>query len=571
MSRVGTLSGFQGSRCRESLPAIVAFFVLLQLGAPPAARADFDDPFLVETLESVGRTVMAEFADIDGDGRTDVIQAVTFGMPPVERRFVRVHVQSADGAIPARATLELPIPTQSAAYDLADVLPTPGVELLLLRPRGVDVVSFDRDESGALQGRTTEMRLPTQRTIGVTSDERGLDRLSMTTSALGEETVLVVPGLSEIFLLSNTGELLAEIESGSRGNYFVEPPGFMLGESEIQIFLDAPRLSIGDCNGNGRVDLLVTTRHELLVFHQREEGGFDGAASERTALGRVSLADHIRGSGTVRTAGRDVDGDGLLDLILSETRGGLMDANTNTYIYYNRGGGWDLDAPDHTFSSGAALSADHLVDIDGDGKLELLHAEIPISVLELIEMFLTAAIDANLSVHGLDRDARAATRAATQTTAQTTAQTTTQTTAQTTTQTTAQTTTRESAAEAKPSAEEQAWFEVKLGIPLDFETSRPAGFMPSASQDWNGDGFTDYITSTDGTKIEIYLGSRERGWRKRSAEQDVSTEGQLRTGDLNADGLTDGILFNTRRMDQPLKLLTNRGMLPGTQPSMRAQ
>jgi len=112
---------------------------------------------------------------------------------------------------------------------------------------------------------------------------------------------------------------------------------------------------------------------------------------------------------------------------------------------------------------------------------------------------------------------------------------------------------------------------VKLGVPLDFETSRPAGFVPSVDDDWNDDGFLDYISSTDGTELQIYIGTKERGWKKRSARQEISTEGQLRTGDLNADGLTDGIIFNTRRTDEPLKLLTNRGILPGTRPSMQSQ
>jgi hypothetical protein len=250
----------------------------------------------------------------------------------------------------------------------------------------------------------------------------------------------------------------------------------------------------------------------------------------------VSIEDHIRGSGTVRTAASDIDADGLVDLIISETTGGLMDASTNSYIYFNHGSGWDLAAPDHTFESKSVLGADQLADVDGDGRLELLRVKIPISVLELIEIFVTAAFDANLSVYGLERPSRVPGQ-------------------------------ESGGAPATPAP----WFDVKLGVPLDFETSRPAGFVPTVEYDWNGDGFLDYVSSTDGTQLEVFLGSRERGWRKRAARQKVSTEGQLRIGDVNSDGLPDGIIFNSRRIGEPLAILTNRGILPGTRAGMSAQ
>ena len=40
--------------------------------------------------------------------------------------------------------------------------------------------------------------------------------------------------------------------------------------------------------------------------------------------------------------------------------------------------------------------------------------------------------------------------------------------------------------------------------------------------------------------------------------------------DLNRDGLTDLVMFNTRREDEPIKLLENRGILPGTPPRLSA-
>jgi hypothetical protein len=201
-----------------------------------------------------------------------------------------------------------------------------------------------------------------------------------------------------------------------------------------------------------------------------------------------------------------------------------MDAGYNSYIFFNRGSGWDVDKPDYAFESPEVLGAGQLIDIDGDGKLELLRIGVPINILELIEIFLTEEIDANLAVYRLDRPA---------------------------------------SVPAAPMGGD-AWFEVKLGVALDFDTSRPAGFIPTVEHDFNGDGFRDYISSTDGTKLEIFVGDPKKGYKSRSARQKIATEGQIRPGDVNGDGLTDLVLFNTRRDNQPVMLLTNRGVLPGT-------
>ena len=216
--------------------------------------------------------------------------------------------------------------------------------------------------------------------------------------------------------------------------------------------------------------------------------------------------------------------DGLADLLISETVGGIMDAGYNSYVFFNRGSGWDIGKPDYAFETPEVLGAGQLIDIDGDGKLELLRIGVPINILELIEIFLTEEIDANLAVYRLDRPA---------------------------------------SVPATPMGGDP-WFEVKLGVALDFDTSRPAGFIPTVEHDFNGDGFRDYISSTDGTKLEIFVGDPKKGYKSRSARQKIATEGQIRPGDLNGDGLTDLVLFNTRRDNQPVMLLTNLGVLPGT-------
>jgi len=435
---------------------------LVALGSAGVAAAA--DPFSVQVIESLGRTVTADLADVDGDGVLDLMQVVTFGMPPSERRLIRIYLQDAEGTIPALPTLETPLPSNCAAYDLADVNAFPGEDLLLLRPRGIRILSFVHTPGGGLAVKATDARIPEDLTVGIASDERGLDRLSLVETSFGDEPWLVTPGLGETFFLGPRGELRARVASGARANFFVESSGLIISESDIQVFLDAPRISVGDVNGDGRPDIVASQRHQLLLFYQNPAGGFARVPDQTIALGRVSLEDHIRGSGAVRTRAQDIDRDGLADLIISQTVGGVMDAGFHTYIHFNRGQGWDLDKPDYAFEDSKVMGADALIDVDGDGHLELVRAGVTISILELIEIFLTEAIDANLHVYRLERTANAP-------------------------------------AEPIEPGSDDAWFKVKFDIPLDFETSRSAGFIPTLEHDFNGDGFRDYIASTDGSRL----------------------------------------------------------------------
>ncbi|MEE8557495.1 MAG: VCBS repeat-containing protein, partial [Myxococcota bacterium] len=113
----------------------------LSLASPTLAGAA-EAPFELFEIPSQGRTVAAEFADLNGDGRTDLLQLVFQGVPPDEDRSIRAYLQSAEGRLPEDPTYAWPLPSGTAAYDVADVAPSPGEELLLLREKGVSILSL---------------------------------------------------------------------------------------------------------------------------------------------------------------------------------------------------------------------------------------------------------------------------------------------------------------------------------------------------------------------------------------------------------------------------------------------
>ena len=67
-----------------------------------------------------------------------------------------------------------------------------------------------------------------------------------------------------------------------------------------------------------------------------------------------------------------------------------------------------------------------------------------------------------------------------------------------------------------------------------------------------------------GKGIEVALGTPKLEYPKKAGTQAMPSEGAVRGGDLNGDGLTDLVVFNARRYHQSMVLAINRGTLPGT-------
>jgi hypothetical protein len=295
--------------------------------------------------------------------------------------------------------------------------------------------------------------------------------------------------------------------------------GLLSVESDMQLYFDAPKISVGDIDGDGRADILAATRHELRVFLRDATGGFPDEASYSTGLGLIGDSDHSRGSGSVVTSARDINADGRLDLMVSHIEGTMVKSATTTRIFFNRDGGWDLDSPDDEFVVEGAVTSNLLMNIDRDDALELVRMQIRFSVLEIVELLLTREIDTQIAIHRLDADGRFGT---------------------------------------------EPWSRKKIGTGISFDTFRPKGFMPRAGLDLNADGLMDFISSANGKGIEVFLGGDEGPFAKRTAIQRMPTTGIIQVDDVNDDELADFVLFDPQSSDSVVRIGINRGVLPGS-------
>lgn len=486
-----------------------------------ASSAAGDDFFDLTSIPISGRAVAAELAELNGDGRTDLFVVTLIGIPPEETRTARVYLQRPDGSLPSVPDYDVPLPEWSAVYDLADLRPaSPGSELVLLRPEGVTVLSL-----ASAAGTSWDLPVPGPTTMGIARDERGLEPFPIVYSEFGSEPLLLVPQIGRLSALTPSGRVVGSMAVPRRANYFVTPRTGMLAlESDLQVFADSPKLAVGDVDGDGRADVVSSTRHEIRVFLRRADGSFPEAPDRALPLRLVTARDHIRGSGGVTTEARDLDGDGRLDLLISHVSGSITDATTQTYLHLNRGGSWNLAKPDQIMTAEGILQSNTMYDIDGDGRSELAQVSLKFSVFELVELLVSREVDVELALL------------------------------------------RFRGAEG---FSDEPWVRKKLSLPFAFDTFRLKGFVPVANVDLNGDGLLDFVSSDGGKAFEVFAGDALEPFHKRTARQEMSTAGVVHFADYDGDGLLDFVIFDPHNFDVPIQVGRNLGTLPGTAPGLR--
>ena len=507
---------------RTGLRLALLPFAMLLWADGGSARSN--DLFAETTIPNEGRSVAAQLAELNGDGRVDLFVVALLGIPPEEQRIVRVYLQSATGEIAPKPSYEIALPEWSAVYDVADVREdSPGEELVLLRPDGVTLLSL-ADPAG----RSWHLAAPGPTSVGLADDERGFEPFPIVYHDFGPEPWLMVPQIGQLTALSPTGEVRAQLAVPRRANYLIVPiSGLLALETDFQIFVDVPKLMLGDVDGDGRIDVVSSTRHQLKVFLRREDGSYPFQPDRDIPLRMVTPRDHIRGSGGVASEAKDIDGDGLLDLLISHVQGSIGDATTNIYVYMNHDGGWNLESPDQTLTTKASLSSNALFEIDRQRNLELVRIELDFSVLELVEVLLSRELDVSIAIHRFDPPTKA--------------------------------------------FREDPWVRKKLELPFSFDTFRFKGFIPVASQDMNGDGYLDFVSSGGGKRIEISLGGPKGPFSIKGGKQKMPTAGVIHIGDIDRDGLQDFVIFDPHNFDVPVRIGSNLGVLPGSTPSLRSR
>jgi hypothetical protein len=495
-----------------------ALGVLLLAGPAQAAR------FEAAKLAVEGDVLTVVPGDLDGDSHDDLLVAYKTGIAPREKRFFAVF-WNGGRRFAARPDLVLPADEntgqgQICAFDLADVDGQPGVELLLLTPRGVSARS--------LRGRAAAAPRPlvTEPTYWLQASRGELPRVALA-HQLDDRgpPALLVPGLGLLHVYRHSGEGYASV---ARLSVAVEAKGRNYGrERRLRGVVSAqntqytfPALAIADTDGDGRKDLVASQEDRMDIYRQRPDGGFAEQPSLRRDFAVRTAAELTETNSSAALTVTDVDGDGLGDVVArKQIARGITSAATTSFVYFGRRGGVYPDRADQVIrNEGASGTEVELFDVTGDGRTDLVVPSVNIGVLAIIRVLTTKTLKVNFQVFPFDAKAR---RFAEQ-----------------------------------PAAER----ELKFKVSLSGEAGAQAADMRG---DYNGDRRPDLAFGTDENELSIFLGSAAQGLFEEDAHEEIQVPafGQLESVDLDRQGKSDMVLHypRTRGHKREVVVLFNRG------------
>lgn len=482
------------------------------------------NPFETLELSTPGRPVQAWGVRL-GSGcqrpraRQLLVLSVS-GVPPHERHHWSAFgcLAPEDSAPPPGLLWTRELPPEVVGVDTADVrADLPGDELLWISAEGVRVVPADAESPGEWLEASGGLPLPAR--------SRGISRLPVVADweANGQLAALL-PTTTGIRLVSLGGPRRLEIALPIEGSYRTassDPPAD--SPELLKSYLTWPQLARGDDDGDARKDLFALWRFGAWVFRV-DANGLPSRPTRVASFQPFSDEQEIRREASgVQIFVRDVNRDGLADLVIDRTTGSMLSSFASTEVHLNPGTGATLDGePAARLESEGAIAGIDVIDLDGDGSAELFRTALRFNVFQMLRFVVTRRARVDFAAIRLDESAR------------------------------------------------DGWIETwsdHVSLDIDWRAGRIAGVFPDVRGDLNGDGRPDLVVPSGKRRIAIRLGRSGRdgaGFGSLVAEQPLPVKSaSLWPEDLDGDGLDELVVYDPRDRSGRLFVLRNRGMLPG--------
>jgi len=479
--------------------------VLLLLLAPRPSRAADPQRFDPRKLMVLGDVVVVAAADLDGDGKLDIVAGYTTGVMPNIKRSLAVF-WNRNGAFGTAPDLALGLDDVEAfGFDLADIDGQPGDELLLFTPKGVLARSFRERTAGQ------PLTLLEQATAFARPAPGMLPRLRLVQDVSGPGShELLVPGPKNLTVYRKQGtayvraaDLSLDVQAGWSSLDQLRRLDRVRSRSVPNFRISAayPSIYVADVDGDGLNDLVATLEDRIAIYRQSPGLSFPSAPSFTRDFA-VRTPEELKEAGTQASVTvADVDGDGVADLVVRKlVARGLASVTTTTYVFFGRKGGAYPDAPDQILKGEGATGTDvELFDVTGDGHPDLVVPSVNIGIFAIVKILLNRTLSINFQVFPFEPAKRRFAE--------------------------------------KPAAERELTFKLNLSGAADIQAIDMFG-------DYNGDRRVDLAFGTGDDELSVFLGGKGTLFSDSASTQiPVRAVGRLESVDLDGKGRSDMLLY----------------------------
>ena len=508
----------------RTLPALAA--LLAFLAAPVLYAADAPSRFKVQKLSVEGDVLDVLAADLDGDGKKDLVIPFVSGAAPAQKRGLAIFWNGPQG-LAARPDLIVSADDDRAcAFDLASIDGQPGDALLFATEHGVVARS--------LRGRALgpKVMLTEGPTLFVEPDQGELSRMTLVQPLGGGVQALLVPRLDGLLVLVNkagvfTRSALLPVQmeasySRRRRITLGRGPGAHLAPINARFVF--PAVHLADFDGDGLLDLFLAQEDRITVFKQAAGGVFKEQPDYARDFAIRTPEERKEMSSPAAVMIRDIDGDGRADLVVrKQVSQGLASATTTSLVFFGQpGGGYGKMADQVLRHEGASGVEVQLADVTADGRPDLVVPSVNIGVFAIIRILTSKTLKMNFQVFAFDPKTRKF--------------------------------------DSKPSAERELRFKISTNGQADSQAVDLFG-------DYDGDGRPDLVYGTDDEELSIFRGQPGGALFEEDPVEKIEGRafGDVLPVDLTGAGRDDLVLHypSTKGHRGEVVVLLNQGGWPG--------
>jgi hypothetical protein len=377
--------------------------VLVGVAAALWGASEAEAGFTRQALEVPGSVLWVAHGELDGDGFTDLVVSYRRGSGPQAKRFLAIFFRGEKG-YPARPQLAYAAPERAAAFDLGDAVGDARDELVFLTSTGVFVQTFEGRKP------TAPTRLVAAPTLVSGPAEEDLIAWDFLRRIPGRPApILMVPGRRGLRAYQRVeagfepwADLKLDLESyydAESATYRRSGRGGASGRPySFRVTTVVPNLEWVDQTGDGRVDLVTYYEDRVALFPQQADGSMAVAPSYRHWF-KVLSADELESRDVhVSARVRDLDADGVADLVLGKIGGGVTTLATEVRLHRGLKGGGFEEAPAQVLKDSGFAALSDFVDVDGDGALEMIHPLSEVSVVSMSRALLSRTLNLDVRV-----------------------------------------------------------------------------------------------------------------------------------------------------------------------------
>jgi hypothetical protein len=352
--------------------------------------------FRVEPLSVAGDVVTVVPADLDGDGRKDLLASFTTGVPPYQRRFLAVF-WNREGVFAPRPDLVLPVTDDEVcAFDVGAVGTGRADSLLFLTPHGISAMDFPGRAAAPLRSLIEQPTLFHQPIPGE------LPRVHLVHDIASPQSHdLLVPALGALWIWKRgpagqyvkAAQVEVDMDAGIRGG------GRRASHAQgsippIGVTYGFPALHLADTDGDGLIDILATQEDRVAIYRQGPGMSFHPQPDFTRDFAIRSEEEHREKQSNASVLVGDLDGDGVADLVVrKQVFEGIASATSSMFIYFGKkGGGYAREPAQVLKSEGVGPLEVQLLDVTGDGRPDLIVPSMNFGVLAFIRVLTTKTV-----------------------------------------------------------------------------------------------------------------------------------------------------------------------------------